>query len=61
MNCEPFPTTGAGDSPEVTVRLTCAELLEPERFCAEKKLTRSQVARRALKHHLIQRAIGREE
>ena len=37
------------------------ELLALDRYCAENKLTRSQVIRRALKGHLIQRAIGRED
>jgi hypothetical protein len=60
MNRERFPTSGAGQSAEVTVRLTRYELLELDRFCAERKLTRSQVARRALKAHLLERAIGGE-
>jgi Ribbon-helix-helix protein, copG family len=58
MNRERFPTSGAGESAEVTVRLTRAELPELDRFCAESELTRSQVVRRALNYHLIQRAIG---
>ena len=61
MNPERFPTTGAGASAKVTLRLARGELLALDRFCAENKLTRSQVIRRALKGHLIQRAIGREE
>ena len=61
MNPERFPKTGAGESAKVTLRLTRDERLEVGRFCAENKQSRSQVVRRALKHRLIQRAIGREE
>ena len=48
-NRERFPTTGAGATAKVTLRLTRGELLALDRFCAERKLTRSQVVRRALK------------
>jgi metal-responsive CopG/Arc/MetJ family transcriptional regulator len=61
MNPERLPTTGAGESAEVTVRLTRAELAELDRFCVRKKLTRSRVIRRALKEHFAPRVIGREE
>jgi metal-responsive CopG/Arc/MetJ family transcriptional regulator len=61
MNPEPLPTTDAGATAEVAVRLTRAELAELDRFCVRKQLTRSQVVRRALKQHLIERAIGRGE
>ena len=47
-NRERFPTTGAGATAKVTLRLTRGELLALDRFCAERKLTGSQVVRRAL-------------
>lgn len=42
MKPERYPTTGAGEPAKVSIRLTRYELLELDRFCAEKKLTRSQ-------------------
>jgi hypothetical protein len=54
-----FPTTGAGATAQVTLRLTRAEVAELDRFCAERKLTRSQVARRrAVKAYFLERAGG---
>jgi hypothetical protein len=35
MNRERFPTSGADDSAKITLRLTRAELLALDRFCAE--------------------------
>ena len=61
MNRERFPTSGAGATVKVTLRLTRAELRALDRFCAERLLTRSQVVRRAFKVHLLDRAIGAEE
>ena len=61
MNRERFPKSGAGATAKVTVRLTRAELRALNRFCEERLVSRSQVIRRALKGHLIQRAIGRED
>ena len=61
MNPERFPKSGADESAEIRLRWTRAELRALDRFCAEDKESRSQIIRRALKHHLIQRAIGREE
>jgi predicted DNA-binding protein (UPF0251 family) len=37
-NRERFPTTGAGATAKVTLRLTRGELLVLDRFCAERKL-----------------------
>jgi hypothetical protein len=68
MNRERLPKSGvpgydacADSSAEVTVRLTRAELLELDRFCAERKLTRERVMRRAINAHLLERAIGQDE
>ena len=58
------PTTGTGASAKVTLRLTRGELRALDRFCAENKLTRPQVVRRAaseaVNEHLVQRAAGRK-
>ena len=43
-NRERFPTTGAGATAKVTLRLTRGELLALDRFCAERLLTRSHAA-----------------
>lgn len=62
MNPAPLPTTDAAEQTGVKIcmRLTRSQLGNLDRFCAGNELPRSQVIRRALKHHLIQRAIGRE-
>ena len=50
--------SGAGSQASVRIcmRLTRSQLAALDRFCTEEKLTRSQAVRKALKHHLIQRA-----
>jgi Ribbon-helix-helix protein, copG family len=60
MNRERLPKAGAGATAKVTARLTRAELRALDRFCAERLLSRSQVVRRALKAHLLERTIGPE-
>jgi hypothetical protein len=52
MNPERLPTSGAGATAKVTVRLIRGELAE---------LDRSRVIQRALKEDLAPRVIGREE
>jgi hypothetical protein len=54
MNPERFPTSGAGATAKVTLRLTRAELLELDRFLRGKQTD-------PLPDHLLERAIGREE
>ena len=54
MNRERLPASGAGATVKVTLRLTRAELRALDRFCAENKLTRRQVVRRAFEAHLLE-------
>jgi hypothetical protein len=61
MNPERLPTSAAGKSSKVSVRLTRDELLELDRSCEDNDLTSSEVARRALNAHLLKLALGREE